>query len=118
MNELVSDGFIFQKGVHVPPEYPVVSVIIPTGVKEDDLLSCLGSLKKLEYPEDKLEIILVGNLNTNKTEKKMAGFSRVNFIKSGEILGSAAIKNLGAAKAKGEILAFIEPHSIVHAMWL
>ncbi len=118
LNELVSDGFIFQKGIYIPSEYPVVSVIIPTGVKEDDLLSCLGSLKKLEYPDDKLEIILVGNLKTAKTEKKMSGFSRINFIKSGEILGSAAIKNLGASRAKGEILAFIEPHSIVHAMWL
>jgi Glycosyltransferases involved in cell wall biogenesis len=44
---------------------PLVSVIIPTFSRKDDLLSCLNSLKNSTYPN--LEIIVVDNASTDGT---------------------------------------------------
>ena len=53
---------------------PSVSVIVAARNEEENILKCMKSLDKLEYPEDKLQIILVDDRSTDKTENIIENF--------------------------------------------
>ena len=53
---------------------PDVSVIVAARNEEENILRCLKFLDKLEYPEDKLQIILVDDRSTDKTENIIENF--------------------------------------------
>ena len=44
-----------------------VSIIIPTKNNVDILEKCLGSVKNLDYPKDKYEVIVVDGHSTDNT---------------------------------------------------
>jgi cellulose synthase/poly-beta-1,6-N-acetylglucosamine synthase-like glycosyltransferase len=48
-------------------KFPDVSVIVAARNEEENILRCLKALDKLEYPEDKLQIILVDDRSTDNT---------------------------------------------------
>lgn len=47
--------------------FPSVSVIVAARNEEENILRCLKSLDNLDYPEDKIQIILVDDKSTDKT---------------------------------------------------
>jgi hypothetical protein len=50
----------------VDPDFaPPVTVIVPTCDRADDLDECLGALARLEYPRDRLEVIVVDDGSTD-----------------------------------------------------
>ena len=48
-------------------ELPVATIIVAARNEEKNILSCLESLNELEYPEGKLEIIIVNDQSTDNT---------------------------------------------------
>ena len=58
LNGLVRNGFLEQRGTSAVSEYPLVSVIIPVRNRPKDIKGCLESLAQLNYPQEKLEIIV------------------------------------------------------------
>ena len=50
-----------------PDEWPPVSVIVPARNEADVIGDCLDSLRACQYPEDKLEIIVVDDFSTDGT---------------------------------------------------
>src|SRR5690606_28923075 len=46
---------------------PKVSVVVSARNEEEDIAACLESLIALEYPKDKLQIILVNDRSTDRT---------------------------------------------------
>src|SRR5581483_5138522 len=50
-----------------PRAHPSVAIIVPCYNEERGIAATLQSLLKLEYPEDKLEIIVVDDGSTDKT---------------------------------------------------
>ena len=48
-------------------QFPIVSLFIPAYNDQIDLLSCLESLRRLNYPKDKMEIIIWDNASTDAT---------------------------------------------------
>ena len=46
---------------------PFVSIIIPAKNEEKLLRGCISSLHQLDYPKEKIEIIIVDGLSTDNT---------------------------------------------------
>ncbi len=55
-----------------------VTLIIPTRNEEDQILSCLQSIKAQTYPENLLEVIVVNDHSTDQTESLVRGFEAGN----------------------------------------
>ena len=87
--------------------HPVLSVIIPAYNEEKDIGNCLSSLQKQSYPKNKIGIIIVDDGSTDKTCQIVKKFKSVKLIK-GKHKGPGFSRNLGAKKAKGEILIFVD----------
>lgn len=84
-----------------------VSVIIPTYNEEDVIDGCLKSLSKQSLED--FEIIMVDDGSTDSTVKKIRDLNLRNLtLLTQEHKGAGAARNLGALKAKGEIIVFVD----------
>lgn len=91
---------------------PFISVIIPTWRESKILNRCLDSLLAQDYPRDRFEIILVSKEdNSAKNEK-------IKIVKIAKDVNHAEARNIGVAKAKGEIIAFCDDDCILPKDWL
>ena len=82
-----------------------VSVIIPAYNEEKDIGNCLNSLKKQRYKN--FEIIVVDDGSTDNTKKIVKIYKNIRLIK-GEHKGPGFSRNLGARRARGQILVFVD----------
>ncbi len=95
---------------------PKVSVVIPSYNEERLVGRCIESVLNLEYPKNKLEIIVVDDCSTDKTFEiakryEKYGVKVIQTPKNGGI--AAKTKNYGAKYATGEVLGFLDSDSIV-----
>ncbi len=97
---------------------PTVSVIVAVFNAEKTIEDCLQSLLKLNYPREKLELILVDNGSTDKTRTLMERHNGAFHIVKEEKRGPAAARNRGLRKAKGEVIAFTDSDCVVDDNWL
>jgi GT2 family glycosyltransferase len=81
------------------------------------LQHCLSSVLGTDYPD--FEIIVVDNGSTdNSAELVETTFSQVRLIRIERNRGLGAANNLGATWAEGEVLAFLNPDTVVEPGWL
>lgn len=93
-------------------EYPKISVVVPTYNRKKDLLECLDSVQKLNYPN--YETIVVDNGSTDKTaEAVRRQFPNVKLLVSDTNLGVTGGRNLGARNSDGEYIFFLDHDTIV-----
>lgn len=93
---------------------PTVSVVIPAYNEEKHIEKCLDSLMKLDYPKEKLDIIVVDDGSTDSTYKKAKKYEKKGvriFRKKNS--GKGAAMNHGIAKAKSEFLVTMDADSHV-----
>jgi glycosyltransferase involved in cell wall biosynthesis len=97
---------------------PLVTIVVPVynGVKT--IKMCLDALTGLDWPRDKLEIIVVDNRSTDKTCHLVKGYSDAVLLHQHEILTASGARNLGIEKAKGEIIAFTDADCKPTRQWL
>lgn len=103
------------------PDYtPDVSVIVPAYNEEKIIGKSINSLLTLDYPKDKLEIIVVNDGSTDNTRSICEGFGeKIKFINLDENSGNKAVPlNIGLKIAKGEIIACLDADSIVESVTL
>lgn len=99
--------------------FPEISVSIVNLNGEEYLKGCLGSLKELNYPQDKLEIILVDNGSTDKSlDLVQKYYPNVKIIKNSKNMGFAYANNQAAKFAGGEYIAFLNNDTRVDKNWL
>lgn len=94
---------------------PNISVVILTFNSEkyiEKLLTSLISKYEKEVREKKLEIIVADNNSSDSTLKIAGRISGVEAFNNGDNFGFAKGINLGASRAKGELLLFINPDSL------
>lgn len=98
--------------------YATISVIIPVKDRAEELRSCLISLKKLRYPAEKLEIIVVDDGSVDDSVAIAGDFGALCCLSGGVGRGPAAARNRGARQARGELLAFIDSDCMASSGWL
>ncbi len=94
----------------------VISIIIPAFNEEKNISMCLESIFRLNYPQDRFEVIVVDNGSTDRT-RDIVGEYNVSLVVDDE-KNVSGLRNLGACLAKGNILAFVDADCIVSADWL
>lgn len=92
-----------------------VSVIVPTWNEEKYLGRCLNSLKQQSL-KNPFELIVVDGGSTDRTLEIAHMFAQKVLVAPGKPVGAA--RNLGASRAAGEILAFIDADTIASEDWL
>jgi len=91
--------------------HPSVSIIVPAYNEENVIGKTIKNLKKLVYPKNKLEIIVVNDGSSDKTGKIARSFKGIKvFDKVNQGKKSYAL-NFGLKKAKGEIIGCIDADS-------
>ncbi|WP_373493510.1 glycosyltransferase [Aquiflexum sp.] len=108
-------------------EFPFVSILIPSRNEEENLPACLKSIAKLNYPKDKLQIILGNDRSTDETGVLLKTFEDQNeHVKlvqiqegdSSKMNGKANALSQMAKYAKGEVLLFTDADCQVPSNWV
>ena len=96
---------------------PAVSLIIAAYNEEKDIREKLHNTLALRYPAGKLEIIVVSDCSTDRTDDIVREFASegVRLIRQSERRGKTAAQNLAVEAATGEIILFSDATSIYQA---
>src|SRR5438105_7093259 len=99
---------LFHRPVHKAEITPKVSLIITAYNEERDIAAKLENTLALDYPADKLEIIVASDCSTDRTDEIARSFARrgVRLHRQAERLGKTAAQNEAVALARGEIILF------------
>jgi cellulose synthase/poly-beta-1,6-N-acetylglucosamine synthase-like glycosyltransferase len=96
-------------------DYPVCSILIPAHNEDKVIGATIESMLKINYPKDKLQIIVVNDGSTDSTKEIIEGYSKIDSrielfdIPKGEGgKGKSRTLNLGIKAAKGEIIAIYD----------
>ncbi len=93
-----------------------ISIVVPAYDAEPFIGRCIESLLSLDYPADRLEIIVVDNAASDRTRAIISGYPVTAL--SEERPGAAAARNRGIARARGEIVALTDADCEVDPSWL
>jgi len=98
----------------------IVSIVVPTYNRKEDLEQCLNSIFKQNFDRNKYELIVIDDGSSDGTrdliKKLRSKFPIKYFYQKNQ--GPAAARNLGIKKAKGEIMAFIDSDCVADKDWL
>ncbi len=95
--------------------YPSVAIIVPCYNEESTIAATCESLLALDYPADKLELVLVDDGSTDGTPAAMARFAdnpRVKVIRK-ENGGKHTALNVGIAATSAEFIGCLDADSFV-----
>ncbi|HEX7316900.1 MAG TPA: glycosyltransferase family 2 protein [Pyrinomonadaceae bacterium] len=87
---------------------PVVSVVITAYNEERDLASKLENTLALDYPREKLEIIVASDCSSDRTDEIARSYAArgVRLHRQAERLGKTAAQNAAVELARGEVVLF------------
>lgn len=100
---------------------PPVTIVIPVHNEEGVIAEKLANCLSLDYPPDRLEVLVVSDGSTDRTQSIVEGYgdARVRLLALPRA-GKAAALDAGAAASGGEVLAFtdadamLEPSALRH----
>ncbi len=98
---------------------PTVSVVILNYNGRHHLDACLSSFAELDYPANRLELMLVDNSSSDGSVAYVASaFPHVKIVETGANLGFAGGNNYGAAAASGDYLVILNNDTRVHPSFI
>jgi mycofactocin glycosyltransferase len=120
LEQLAAKGFMerIHEAVDLPEELPLVSIVIPVKDRADELQRCLMSLKKISYPLDRTQLIVVDDGSSDDSPRVARAFGALLVPSGGCGCGPAAARNVGSRIATGDILAFIDSDCTASEDWL
>jgi mycofactocin glycosyltransferase len=95
---------------------PFVSVVVPARNCERTIGDCLASLLQLDYPRDRLELLVVDNASTDGTSGIIRRYPVCRLQEPRRSPGAA--RNRGVEAGSGEIVAFTDADCVVTSGWL
>ncbi|MDR3552927.1 MAG: glycosyltransferase [Clostridia bacterium] len=99
--------------------FPSVSVVIVNRNGKEHLSDCIGSLMKLKYPKEKIQIVVVDNASTDgSVELLHSKFQWVRLIRNQHNEGFAKPCNDGARAVETDYVAFLNNDMRVKRDWL
>ncbi len=95
---------------------PLVSLIIPAYNEENCIADSLQNKLTLNYQKDNLEIIVVSDGSTDRTEEIVAKFENdgIQLIKQNPRAGKTQALNRAVSMARGKIIIFSDANSMYH----
>jgi len=96
---------------------PIVSIVISVFNEEKVVAQKIQNTLALDYPAEKLEILIISDGSTDRTEDITRGFhdGRVVLKAYGERSGKTACLNRAVPKARGDIILFTDANSMFPA---
>jgi cellulose synthase/poly-beta-1,6-N-acetylglucosamine synthase-like glycosyltransferase len=93
---------------------PTISLIIAAHNEEKVIAKKIENSLELDYPKDKLEIIVFSDASTDRTDEIVKSYSDrgIKLFRIEGRKGKAYCKNIVAERAQGEILVFSDANSI------
>jgi cellulose synthase/poly-beta-1,6-N-acetylglucosamine synthase-like glycosyltransferase len=107
-------GRLRRRPVAKGPHEPSVTIIIAAHNEARHIRATLENKLRLEYPKEKLQIIVVSDASVDGTDAIVAEFERdgVMRLRQEPRRGKTAALNVAAAHATGEIVVFADANSI------
>jgi len=97
----------------VTDNLPTVSFIIACYNEEDIIAEKLKNTLSLDYPMDRMEVLVISDGSTDETvtRAKKTKADNVRVLDRGERTGKTAVQNYGSSLAAGEILVFSDANA-------
>jgi cellulose synthase/poly-beta-1,6-N-acetylglucosamine synthase-like glycosyltransferase len=93
---------------------PYVSIIVPAYNEEKYISKCLEMLLNIDYPKERLEIIVINDGSTDNTEKEARKFEKYGVkVYTQKNAGKGAALNHGLRIARGEFIVTMDADSYV-----
>ena len=101
----------------VKGELPKFSIIVPTKNEENVIRRCLDGIFNMDYPKNKMQIIVVDGKSSDDTSKICSEFSEkypenIQFISEKTVKGKPAALNLTLPYIKGDIVGVFDADSL------
>ena len=98
-------------------ELPKFSIIIPTRNEENVIRRCLDGIFNMDYPKNKMQIIVVDGKSSDNTSKICSEFSEkypesIQFICENTVKGKPAALNLTLPYINGDIVGVFDADSL------
>ncbi|HEY3251001.1 MAG TPA: glycosyltransferase [Ignavibacteria bacterium] len=105
---------------------PNISIVISAKDEEDSIEECILSLLELDYPKDKLEIVLVNDRSVDRTKEIMTKYSlsnsHIKYVEiteeRGKLKGKANALEQALKAAGGEIIFTTDADIKVNKQWV
>ncbi len=91
---------------------PRVSIVIPTYNEEKNIERCLKSVYNLNYPKEKLEIIVADDGSTDSTLKVLKKYKNIKIVKQNH-LGKVEALNLGILNNSYEFILTLDADTVL-----
>ncbi|MCX7929591.1 MAG: glycosyltransferase [Chlorobi bacterium] len=107
-------------------ELLTVSIIVPARNEEHRISTCLDALSTLDYPHDRLEIIIVDDRSTDRTGQIARSYAEriptlrvvsLTEAQTGNLQGKAGALDAGIQCARGEIILLTDADCAPHRFW-
>ena len=103
----------------IDDDYPTVSIVTVNYNGKKFLKSLFNSISNLDYPKEKIQIIMVDNCSVDgSVDFVRKGFPQVKTIGMSKNVGYAGGNNAAFKKATGDYIAMINNDCIVDKYWL
>jgi len=103
-------GRLFPRRVLQGPALPTVTAIVAAYNEGQHIESKLHNILTLDYPPDRLDVIVASDASSDETDQIVGEFSATNvhLLRVDGRQGKTACQNAAAAAAKGEVLLFTD----------
>jgi len=95
---------------------PRISVLIAAYNEEAAIERKIQQTLALEYPKEKLEVLVLSDCSTDRTDEIVKAFpdSRVRLVRMPERRGKTFAQNVGVKQAMGDVVIFSDATAIYH----
>lgn len=89
-----------------PPEWPLVSIVVPSYNEETAIRRTVESLLAIEYPADRRQILIVSDASTDRTDEIVREYADrgVELLRLPERAGKTAAENAALEHLRGSIV--------------
>lgn len=104
-------GFVVRRGA----AWPTVTITVPVYNAKASIASTLESLLAVDYPRDRLQILVISDASTDGTDDLVNGFADrgVELLRLPERRGKTAAENAALAASTGDILVNVDAAILV-----
>lgn len=99
---------------------PLVSIIIPMKNEEKIVERCLNSIKKINYPHNEIEVVIINDGSTDKTKSIVFDHKcdlNIIYLET-EGVGVSKARDLGLKKSNADFIVFTDADCVVHSDWI